>query len=141
MVYNHYLRGREVGTHLAHDQEIGCSSHPPVTMDRDAELIDIIIVFGGIGIFLYYFFFVPPTVTIVTFPVYHVRLEYSAVIFVAPMVVTSWLMMMLITDCGKKRIRDYKIKQKLGILAMDICIKLSDGIKEYRSWRERNRKH
>lgn len=110
-------------------------------MDRDAELIDVVIVFGGIGIFLYYFLFVPPTVTIVTFPVYRVVLEYPAVIYVAPMVVTSWLMMMLITDCGKKRIRDFKIKQKLGILTLDLCIKFSDGIKEYHSWRKKNRKH
>jgi len=110
-------------------------------MDRGVDLIDVIIVFGGIGIFLYYFFFVPPTRIVVTFPIYFVRLEYSAVIYVAPIVVTFWIMMMLITDSGKKRIRDYKIKQKLGIFVFDLRIKLSDGIKEYRSWKQKNRKH
>ena len=126
---------------MAHNQEIGCSSHPPVIMDRDVDLIDVIVVFGGIGIFLYFFFFVPPTVTIVTFPIYHVRVEYSAVIYVAPIVVTFWIMMILITENGEKRIRDYKIKQKLGILLFDFRVKLDDGIKEYHSWRQKKRKH
>ena len=106
----------------------------------------------GTAVFFYYCFVVPPE------PVYHdpgspippprnaiykdnktiTGYKYPSAVIVAPVAVTAYFMLLLITDSGRIRLREIiDLKQGWKNIKKASKEKMREGIQEYHDWRNK----
>lgn len=120
---------------------------------NQTEKTFIVVFIVGMGVFFYYFFIVPPT------PIYwdekpenivpydavylddgRIIVGYSrpSAVMVAPVAVTFYFFMMLVTDGGRYRLREIiDFREGYKDLKETCYNKIQDGKKEYLEWKKK----
>ena len=120
---------------------------------NQTEKTFVIVFIFGTGIFLYYFFVVPPT------PVYWdgspehtvpydaiylddgriiVGYERPSVLYVAPVAVTFYFFMTILTNGGRVRLREIiNFGDGFAVLKKAYKNKIKEGKQEYREWKKK----
>jgi len=98
------------------------------------KIIDCVVVFGSIVVFYYYFFVVSFDSTVY---LEDGLLVYPAVVYVAPVVVAFWVIMLVFTKNREIRL---KTVIKSSLFFEKAKLKLFDGIEEYKIWKKNRKK-